>query len=82
MFLNHRDAYTVPGLEDLFTGTWNIRETTKKLQRNQVFLRIKSFEKSIPGTIGHKTISYRDKRQKRLFYRDYDLKRLRTTGVS
>jgi hypothetical protein len=44
-------------------------------------LRIKSLEKYITGTVGHKTISYRDKRQKKSFCRDLDLKRLRTTGL-
>jgi hypothetical protein len=33
------------------------------------------------GTIGHKTISYRDKRQIKYFYRDLDLKRLKITAV-
>jgi hypothetical protein len=37
---------------------------------------IKSLEKYITWAIGHKTISYRDKRQKRSFYRDLDLKKV------
>ncbi len=78
MFLNRRDLKTFStGL-----GTLEKLKIFQKLQRNQVFLRIKSLGKSITRTIGHKTITYRDKRQKRSFYRDLDLKRLRSTGLN
>jgi hypothetical protein len=65
-----------PGL-----GTLKKLKIYQRLERNQVFLRIKSLEKSITGAIGHKTIIYWDKRQKKLFYRDLDLKRLRTIVI-
>ncbi len=68
----------VPGLEDLFTGTWNIRETKNpsEITKKSCILRSKSLEKSIPGTIGHKTISYRDKRQKKIILPGLGLKKV------
>ncbi len=83
VFLNRWDASRYWDLKTFSPGLGTLEKLKihQKLQRNQVFLRSKSLEKSISGTIGHKTISYRDKRQKRSFYRDLNLKRLRTTDL-
>ncbi len=73
----------VPGLKDLFTGTWNIRET-KNL--SEITKKSSIFKDKVIRKINYRdnwpqTISYRDKRQKKSFYRDLDLKSLRTTTV-
>jgi hypothetical protein len=67
VFLNRRDTSRYRDLKTFSPGLGTLEKLKiyQKLQRNQVFLRIKSLEKSITGTSGHKTISYRDKRQKK-----------------
>ncbi len=50
MFLNRRDLKTL----SLGLGTLEKLKIYQKLQQNQIFLRIKSLEKSITGIIGHK----------------------------
>ncbi len=69
MFLNRRDASRYRDLKTFSPGlgTSEKLKTYQKLQWNQVFLRIKSLEKYIIGAFGHKTNSYRDKRQKNHF---------------
>jgi hypothetical protein len=56
----------VPGLEDLFTRAWNIRETKNlsEITTKLSIFKAKIIKVSFTGTIGHITISYQDKRQK------------------
>jgi hypothetical protein len=62
-FLNHRDLETFsPG-----RGTLEKFKIYQKLHKNEVSESTKTIEKSIAGTIGHNTKSYRDKRLKNNF---------------
>ncbi len=77
------ECVPVPGLENLFTGLGTLEKLKiyQKLLRNQVFLRIKSFKTVLPGQLATKVFVTDIKDKKKSFYRDLDLKRLRTTSL-